>query len=61
MLFDANVLEIQEIGDAVHIGRTKVMEIVGDAYRRLGKELPDGRTRRSQLRGDQSSVPPFLM
>ena len=29
---------------AVHLGRTKVMEIVADVYRRLGKELPDGRT-----------------
>jgi site-specific DNA recombinase len=58
MLFDANILTIWEIGDAVHLGRTKVMEIVRDVYRRLGKELPDGRTRRSQLQGDQSSVRP---
>jgi site-specific DNA recombinase len=58
MLFDANILTIREIGDAVHLGRTKVMEIVRDVYRRLGKELPDGRTRRCRLKGDQSSVPP---
>jgi len=58
MLFDANILTIQEIGDAVHLGRTRVMEIVRDVYRRLGKELPDGRTRRSQLKNDQSSVRP---
>lgn len=58
-MFDENVLEIQAIGDAVHIGRTKVMEIVRDAYRRLGMELPDGRTRRSQLKGDQSTPAPL--
>jgi site-specific DNA recombinase len=58
MLFDANILTIQEIGNAVHFGRTRVMVIVRDVYRRLGKELPDGRTRRSQLKGDQSSVRP---
>ncbi|HUE16655.1 MAG TPA: recombinase family protein [Planctomycetaceae bacterium] len=55
MLFDENVLEIQEIGDAVHLGRTRVMEIVREVYQRLRKELPDGRTRRSQLKGDQST------
>jgi hypothetical protein len=55
LLFDQNELEIQAIGDAVHLGRTRVMEIVRDVYRRLGKELPDGRTRRSQLKGDQST------
>ncbi len=32
-LFDENVLEIQAIGDAAHLGRTGVMEIVRDAYR----------------------------
>ena len=52
-LFDENLLEIQAIGESVHIGRTKVMEIVRDGYRRLGKELPDGRTRRSQLHDER--------
>ena len=59
MLFDANTLTFQQIGEAVHLGRTRVMEIVRNVYRRLGKELPDGRMRRSQLMGDQSSVRPF--
>jgi site-specific DNA recombinase len=59
VLFDENVLGIQQIGEAVHLGRTRVMEIVRDVYRRLGKELPDGRTRRSQLKGDQSTVRSF--
>jgi site-specific DNA recombinase len=58
MLFDENGLEIQAIGDAVHLGRTRVMEIVRDACRRLGKELPDGRTRRSQLKQDKSAFGP---
>jgi len=59
LLFEQNELEIQEIAERVHIGRTKVMDIVRDAYRRVGKELPDGRTRRSQLTDRQSSVSPF--
>jgi DNA invertase Pin-like site-specific DNA recombinase len=59
-LFDANSLEIQEIADKVHLGRTKMMEIVRDAYRRLGRELPDGRTRRAQLTGQQTSSAPLL-
>jgi hypothetical protein len=58
VLFDENVLEIQEIGDAVHLGRTRIMEIVKDVYRRLGKEPPDGRTRRSQLKSDKSTFAP---
>jgi site-specific DNA recombinase len=57
-LFDENKLEIQEISDAVHLGRTRVMEIVREAYRRLGKEFPDGRTRRSQLKRDKSASAP---
>jgi DNA invertase Pin-like site-specific DNA recombinase len=48
-LFDANELAIQEIGATVHLGRTRVMEIVRDAYRRLGREMPDGRTRHAGL------------
>jgi site-specific DNA recombinase len=48
-LFDENVLEIQEIADKVHLGRTTVMEIVRDVYRRLGKDVPDGRTRCAHL------------
>ena len=58
VLFDENGLEIQAIGDAVHLGRTRVMEIVRDVYRRLGRELPDGRTRRSQLKRDKSASAP---
>ena len=57
-LFDANSLEIQAIADKVHLGHTKVMEIVRNAYRRLGREVPDGRTRRTQLTGHQSSSAP---
>jgi site-specific DNA recombinase len=57
-LFDENILEIHEIGDAVHLGRTRVMVIVRDVYRRLGKESPDGRTRRSRLKGEQTSIRP---
>jgi non-heme chloroperoxidase len=49
---------VQEIGDAVHLGRTRVMEIVRDVYRRLGRELPDCRTRRSQLKRDKSTPAP---
>ena len=59
LLFEQNELEIQEIAERVHIGRTKVMDIVRDAYRRIGKEMPDGRTRRSHLTDRQSSVSPF--
>jgi site-specific DNA recombinase len=59
LLFEQNELEIQEIAERVHIGRTKVMDIVRDAYRRGGKELPDGRTRQSKLTDRQSSVSPF--
>jgi predicted XRE-type DNA-binding protein len=55
-LFDENALEIHEIAETVHLGRTKVMEIVRDVYHRLGKELPDGRTRRSHLRKGRSTT-----
>jgi hypothetical protein len=54
-LFDQNELEIQEIAGKVHIGRTKVMEIVTEAYRQAGKEIPDGRARRSRLSDTQPS------
>ena len=56
LLFDQDQLEIQAIGDVVHLGRTRVMEIVRDVYRRLGKDVPDGRTRRSQLHAEQPST-----
>jgi hypothetical protein len=49
------VLEIQEIADKVHLGRTRVTGIVSSVYQRLGKELPDGRTRRAQLTKQRSS------
>jgi hypothetical protein len=54
-LFDANELPIKEIGVAVHLGRTRIMEIVREAYRRLGRDLPDGRTRLAGLKQDRSS------
>jgi site-specific DNA recombinase len=57
-LFGENVLEIQEIADKVHLGRTRVMGIVREAYRRLGKELPDGRARRAHLTRQQSPSAP---
>jgi len=61
LLFDQNELEVQDIADRVHLGRTKVMEIVRESYRRLGKELPDGRTRRARLNQNAPSPSPSSM
>jgi site-specific DNA recombinase len=58
-LFGENVLKIQQIADKMHLGRTRVMDIVREAYRRLGRELPDGRTRHSHLSKTKSSSTPF--
>lgn len=54
-LFEANELAIKEIAVTVHLGRTRVMEILREAYRRLGRDLPDGRTRHAGLKRVHSS------
>lgn len=54
-LYEANELEIQKIGEKVHLARGAVMQIVKEAYKRIGKELPEGRTRRMRLHANPAT------
>jgi DNA-directed RNA polymerase specialized sigma24 family protein len=54
-LFDAEDLTVGKIAEKVHRAHGTVMQIVKKAYRRIEKELPDGRTRRTRLHGNPAT------
>jgi DNA invertase Pin-like site-specific DNA recombinase len=55
-MFDRNDLKFYEIAEKVHRAHGTVKQIVNEAYRRIGKELPDGRTRRMRLHANPATV-----